>query len=66
VKVVTGKNEFPGYKKGEMSSVEDPKMKGYEIELKKEETTLSVVIDFSGKVVKKSEVKKEKEEKEKN
>jgi hypothetical protein len=60
----TLKNEFHGYKTGEMSTIEDPKMKGYEIELKKGETTLSVVIDNSGKVIKKSEAKEEKEDKE--
>jgi hypothetical protein len=62
----TLKNEFTGYKKGEMSIIEDPKMNGYEIELKKGEETISIVIDNSGKVIKKSEVKKEKEEKKKD
>ena len=57
--------EFAGYKTGEMSIFEDPKMKGYEIALKKGETGLEVVIDNSGKVIKKTEMKKEKEEKEK-
>jgi hypothetical protein len=61
----TLKKEFSGYKPGEMSTIEDPKMKGYEIELKKGETTLSVVFDNSGKVIKKSEVKEEKEDNEK-
>ena len=46
-----------------MSIFEDPKMKGYEIALKKGETGLEVVIDNSGKVIKKTEMKKEKEEK---
>jgi hypothetical protein len=57
--------DFAGYKAGEMSIFEDPKMKGYEIALKKGEAGLEVVIDNSGKVIKKTELKKEKEEKEK-
>jgi hypothetical protein len=49
--------EFAGYKTGEMSIFEDPKMKGYEVALKKGETKLEVVIDNSGKVIKKTAVK---------
>jgi hypothetical protein len=61
----TLKNEFSGYKTREISTIEDPKMKGYELSLKKGETSLEVVFDNSGKVIKKTEVKKEKEDKEK-
>lgn len=57
--------EFAGYKASEMSIFEDPTMKGYEIALKKGEAGIEVVIDNSGKVIKKTEMKKEKEEKEK-
>lgn len=59
------KNEFSGYKTGEMSTIEDPKMKGYELALKKGEKSLEVVFDNSGKVIKKTEVKKEKEDEKK-
>jgi hypothetical protein len=52
--------DFAGFKTGEMSTIEDPKMKGYELALKKGETSLEVVFDNSGKVIKKTEVKKEK------
>ena len=59
----TLKSDFPGYKTGEMSTIENPKMKGYELALKKGETSLEVVFDNSGNVIKRTEVKKEKEEK---
>jgi hypothetical protein len=61
----TLKNEFAGYKTGEISTIENPQMKGFELGLKKGETSLEVVFDNSGKVIKKTEVKKEKEDKEK-
>jgi Putative beta-lactamase-inhibitor-like, PepSY-like len=48
--------EFPGYKTGEMSLLESPEMKGYEIALKKEKSSIEVVIDLSGKVVKNTPV----------
>ena len=57
-------NEFAGFKTGEMSTIENPKMKGFEMVLKKGETSLEVVFDNSGKVIKTKEVKKEKEDKE--
>jgi hypothetical protein len=57
--------DFAGFKTGEVSANETPQMKGYEVALKKGEATLEVVFDNSGKVIKKTEVKKEKEEKEK-
>ena len=56
--------EFAGFKTGEMSTIENPKMKGFEMVLKKGETSLEVVFDNSGKVIKTKEVKKEKEDKE--
>jgi hypothetical protein len=52
--------EFPGYKTGEMSAIENPQMKGFELALKKGGTSLEVVFDNMGKVLKKTEVKKEK------
>jgi len=57
--------DFAGFKTGEVSANETPQMKGYEVALKKGEATFEVVFDNSGKVIKKTEVKKEKEEKEK-
>jgi hypothetical protein len=44
--------EFAGYKTGEMSLLESPDMKGYEIALKKSGSSIEVVIDATGKVIK--------------
>jgi hypothetical protein len=63
--VNTLKNKFAGFKTGEMSTIENPQMKGFEIALKKGDTSLEVVFDNTGKVIKSTEVKKEKEDKEK-
>jgi len=52
--------DFAGYKTGEMSIIEDPKTKGFEVALKKDDSSLEVVIDNSGKVIKKTELKKKK------
>ena len=60
----TLKNEFAGFKTDEISTIENPQMKGFEMVLKKGETSLEVVFDNSGKVIKTKEVKKEKEDKE--
>jgi hypothetical protein len=51
------KNEFPGYKTGEMSLVENPVLKGYEVSLKKEGSSLEVIFDINGAVLKKTAVK---------
>jgi Putative beta-lactamase-inhibitor-like, PepSY-like len=51
------KKEFAGYKTGEMSIIESPGLKGYEIALKKGETALEVIFDNNGIVLKKTEVK---------
>ena len=61
----TLKKDFSGFKTGEISTIENPKMKGFELALKKGETSLEVVFDNSGKVIKKNEAKQEKEDKEK-
>ena len=55
--------DFAGFKTGEVSANETPQMKGYEVALKKGEATFEVVFDNSGKVIKKTEEKKEKEDK---
>jgi len=52
--------DFAGYKTGEMSAIEDPQMKGFEVALKKGDSSLEVVFDNSGKVIKKTELKKKK------
>ena len=57
--------DFAGFKTGEISANETPQMKGYEVELKKGESSFEVIFDNSGKVIKKTELKKEKEDKEK-
>jgi hypothetical protein len=57
--------DFAGFKMGEISANETPQMKGYEVELKKGESSFEVIFDNSGKVIKKTELKKEKEDKEK-
>lgn len=54
---------FVGFKTGTVSTNETPKMKGYEVELTNGETSLEVIFDNSGKVIKNTEVKKEKEDK---
>jgi hypothetical protein len=52
--------EFSGYKTGKMSTIENPQMKGFELVLKKGEISLEVIFDNSGKIIKKTEMKKEK------
>ena len=54
---------FVGFKTGTVSTNETPKMKGYEVELTNGETSLEVIFDNLGKVIKNTEVKKEKEDK---
>jgi hypothetical protein len=51
---------FEGFKTGEASINETPKMKGYEVELTNKETSLEVLFDNSGKVIRNTEIKKEK------
>lgn len=58
----TIESQFAGYKLGEMASVETPKGKSFEILMSKAKAKIEVVIDPSGKVVKKEDVKKEKDE----
>jgi ribosomal protein S17E len=50
--------EFAAYKTGEMSIIENPEMKGFEIALKKDKSAVEVVIDASGKVLKNTAVTK--------
>jgi hypothetical protein len=56
--VVNTLNEnFPGYKKGHIEIFESPAMKGFELGLKKGETSIEVIIDNNGKVIKNTEKK---------
>jgi Protein of unknown function (DUF2874). len=64
--VNTLNKDYPGYKKSDISIFEDSKSKGFEMTLKKGETSIEVLIDNSGKVVKKSDVKEENEKPEKS
>jgi hypothetical protein len=59
------KKDFSGYETGEISYLEKPEMKGYEIALKKGETSLEVVFNSIGVVLKKRDVKKDDEDDEK-
>jgi len=61
----TLKSEFPGFKAGESSTIENPEMKGYEIALKNKETEVTVIIGSDGTVLKKESSDENKEEKEK-
>ncbi len=58
----TLKNEFPGYKTGEISTVENPEMKGFEIALKNKETEITVILAADGTVLKKESSEENKEE----
>jgi hypothetical protein len=49
----TLKNEFPGFKTGEISTIENPEMKGFEFSLKNKETEITVIISADGTVLKK-------------
>ena len=59
------KIEFSGYKTGEMSLVENPVLNGYEIALKKGESSLEVIFDINGTVLKKTVLKEDYEDVEK-
>jgi hypothetical protein len=58
----TLKNEFSGFKTKEISTVENPEMKGFEFALKNKETEITVIIGADGKVLKKEETGENKEE----
>jgi len=51
--------EFEGFKADEISILESPKLKGFEVGLKKGETVLEVVFDNAGKVLKKTDISRE-------
>jgi hypothetical protein len=60
----TLKAEFAGYSKSLIEIYEDPEIKGFELGLKKGETSVEVIFDNAGKVIKKAaaNVENEKEE----
>jgi hypothetical protein len=58
----TLKSEFPGFKTGESSTIENTEMKGFEIALKNKETEITVIIGSDGIVLKKESSDEEKEE----
>jgi len=57
--VSTLDKDFKGYKKWNIEKFENTKMVGFEIKLQKGETSTEVVIDNSGKVIKKTNIKEE-------
>ena len=59
--ISTLNRDFQGYKKGPIEIFENPEMKGFELGLKKGETSIEVIFDKNGKVVKKTDLKEEDE-----
>jgi Protein of unknown function (DUF2874). len=60
----TLKAEFAGYEADKIEIIESPDIKGFEIGLKNGEKAVEVVIDNTGKVIKKADMKEEKEKEE--
>ena len=56
---------FQGYKKGHIELFENAEIKGFELGLKKGESSIEVIIDNNGKIFKKTDVKREDEKTEK-
>ena len=54
--VNTLNKDYQGYKKGEISIFEDSKNKGFELTMKKGESSIEVLIDNAGKIIKKTEL----------
>jgi hypothetical protein len=63
--ISTLKKDFQDYKKGHIEIYESPEISGFELGLKKGETSIEVIIDKSGKILKKTDVKEEDEKDEK-
>jgi outer membrane lipoprotein-sorting protein len=63
--VATLNKDFLGYKKSLIEIFESTEMKGFELGLKKGETSIEVIFDNSGKILKKTDVKEEDENDEK-
>jgi hypothetical protein len=60
----TLKAEYAGYTKDMIEIYESPEFKGFELGMKKGETSVEVIIDNAGKVIKKPAVKEENEKEE--
>jgi len=56
---------FQGYKKGHIELFENAEIKGFELGLKKGESSIEVIIDNNGEIIKKTDVKREDEKTEK-
>jgi len=63
--ISTLNKDFPDYKKSHIEIFESLEMKGFELGLKNGETSIEVIIDNSGKILKKTDVKEERENDEK-
>lgn len=51
--------DYPGFKKGEIVIFESTEIKGFELALKKGETSIEVIFDNTGKLLKKTNIKEE-------
>jgi hypothetical protein len=56
---------FQGYKKGHIELFENAEIKGFELGLKEGESSIEVIIDNNGKIIKKTDVKREDDKTEK-
>lgn len=63
--ISTLNKDFQGYRKGVIEIFENNEIKGFELGLKKGETSIEVIIDNNGKVIKKTDAKEENEKTEK-
>lgn len=59
--VSTLNKDFQGYKKGHIEIFENTEIKGFELGLKQGKKSIEVIIDNSGKIIKKTDVKEENE-----
>jgi uncharacterized membrane protein YkoI len=57
--ISTLNKDFQGYRKSDIEIFENNEIKGFELELKKGETSIEVIIDNNGKVIKKTDAKEE-------
>jgi hypothetical protein len=62
--VSTLNTQYAGYSKGLIEIYEDPGIKGFELALKKGETSVEVIFDNAGKIIKKPAAKEENEKEE--
>lgn len=63
--ILTVERDFKSYRKGQIEIYESAAINGYELELKKGETSLEIIIDSSGKILKKTDINEEDEKDEK-